>query len=1630
MRILIVDDRPLGARKLRDDILTAEPAYQVEIATDEGRAADLARQIVQDATEHFNVLLIDDNLGVGLNGSELMAELRQLSPNSEAIIFTARADEEGKRRAIETGARAYVSRPINEQELLWQLRGIQKDQSTRQERDWLKIMTEIATQMQMINDVQQLADLIVRGGLRFGFQRARLRLFEQVGREATSDPEMIGMSQAGTPQLKGFENLRLPLSRLLYSQEAINAGKPLVFRDRELGPGGNDEFFAAHGMPLPQGHWFKVPLLSDNYAIGTLTLDNGAEGHIFSPEICVQYIQALGVFGAQAASALERARLHEQAKVAAEEASLLSEISRQVTAVAARGDLNKLLDEVRRQVGGLMDATNFMVVLKDLETGDLDFRRAYDEGRDEPVDRHWRSSDAGLSGYVITKNVAVLTDDTDAFRKAHGIKLYGRPAACWLGVPLHVKEGDLDVAVGVLAVQDYVDKTAYQEHHRNLLQLVADQVAGAIQMAYRLENEAQQRRQEQALQHLHSALPRLIQESEDSFWHAVLTTVTHGDGIRFNRAALFWYDQSGENMQGRMGIGYFTRSDARRTWEDDLREGRSLEQYITAPHLASGRVTPLQQEIIDWRPDTGKPTGPCYRMWLEGTRQVMSSDSLQNSLPARLLQPPDLLDGASEYPCALVPVKSDDKVMGLLVVDNAFDGKPLRSGDLNKVDIVLAEAMRVWSDHQKASQAQQLGESYEQILALDHRLTAKAAEQTLKDSLQELCREAQALTHADCVVAYPYHSSLGGYDLNLVSHVGLAQLEEFRAHTRNKPRQHGVTFTIVQSGTLAVPDVRTSNVAFGGRRLEEHTFLKREQIRALIGTPMRQTATGESLGVIYLDYRAPQTFTELDLARAEHLAAIGAKIISYHRETERQKLGVAEAERSEQQLRRDMQILNKIQRLALAGDSDEQKVIRAILMNAADLFEQPVSITLALLSWKAKGEQNRQVRYDWRLDKLGRLKSRRVKVNEGLIGNALGQNGSCIVRNSLAIPIHQGEMSVAALMVKKTDRRATFDAVEQEVAERLTTVASSALDNVRTRTYLRALSETVGAISDKKGLKDTLRVVVDRARMVAPDIDCVTLWYEDHEQKTLVAGPSFGVMNEEHRGPNLKTDHLVRAVMERHRPIFATTVERESVLWGDFVQDEGIASVAAFPLRFGEKPAAFGALFFNYRRAHEFTSLERTMFPIFANAAATAIHSAQTIDQVERRDKHLKMGLALAVQASASLDRDEVLRGILVELSEYYRHNDEEGTLPYIMLYDEQAKALVLPQIAREFYRPDRPEYEHRVHLRIDGQGITTRTARRARDAGKVVVDNVSNVHKDRDYVEVNSRTQSELCAGLVIEKNLLGALVIKSDRPEAFDWEDEQLVTMAAQQVTLVLDRLNRVVKARRDASVAGAMAWAADIAHDINNDVGYIRNRAYWLREGEPSISEEGKTWAREIDMRAKQLADSVRDARFRRQELENFSLTELLHERATAWAATRAAHTEVQIAATDAYTVRGDRELLWRAIRHLLRNARDAIEAAGSEHRRITLRLSSAHADHVELQIEDTGPGVAEEARRRILREPFSTKRGEGSGYGLLIAQWLVESLGGSIYLYPSDPGRGACFGIRLPLKFQEEHHDSSE
>jgi PAS domain S-box-containing protein len=102
------------------------------------------------------------------------------------------------------------------------------------------------------------------------------------------------------------------------------------------------------------------------------------------------------------------------------------------------------------------------------------------------------------------------------------------------------------------------------------------------------------------------------------------------------------------------------------------------------------------------------------------------------------------------------------------------------------------------------------------------------------------------------------------------------------------------------------------------------------------------------------------------------------------------------------------------------------------------------------------------------------------------------------------------------------------------------------------------------------------------------------------------------------------------------------------------------------------------------------------------------------------------------------------------------------------------------------------------------------------------------------------------------------------------------------------------------------------------------------------------------------------------------------------------------------------------------NLLKNAAQAMIANPPDRRpSITLRLRCEDRYAV-LEVEDNGPGMTEDIRRRVFEPFFTTKEpGVGTGLGLSVSYMIVTQNHKGLMEVQSTPGRGTLFTVRLPI-----------
>jgi CheY-like chemotaxis protein len=109
--ILVVDDEPdvevLFRQQFRRDLRAAR--FAMEFA----QSAPMALQCIADAGDRSLILVLSDINMPGVTGLELLPKAKALRPDVPIIMITAYGDAETKRKALENGAEALLTKPID-----------------------------------------------------------------------------------------------------------------------------------------------------------------------------------------------------------------------------------------------------------------------------------------------------------------------------------------------------------------------------------------------------------------------------------------------------------------------------------------------------------------------------------------------------------------------------------------------------------------------------------------------------------------------------------------------------------------------------------------------------------------------------------------------------------------------------------------------------------------------------------------------------------------------------------------------------------------------------------------------------------------------------------------------------------------------------------------------------------------------------------------------------------------------------------------------------------------------------------------------------------------------------------------------------------------------------------------------------------------------------------------------------------------------------------------------------------------------------------------------------------------------------------------------------------------------------
>jgi PAS domain S-box-containing protein len=1118
------------------------------------------------------------------------------------------------------------------------------------------------------------------------------------------------------------------------------------------------------GMPQDFQWLLVVPLKTHERTVGLLTL---GELRDWKRAPLSADKRALTVAIAnQTAALIDRMHLHE---ITDRRRQLLTKMDEGLRQVRAELETTRLLKQIVRRatellgcrVGGLYInrphlAEVEMNVVEELPETMIGKRQPHAEGLIGLVARTGKSK--------IIHNYNIWPDREDTFDQCH----FQTVAAVPLRRAGEVKE--------VLFVAIDEGSRQFSETDLEILERFAMHAEQALHISRLMDREQRMFSQLNVLHHISDYIQAA--GDLDKILHVVLTGVTAGYGLGFNRAALLLLDERREYLIGQMGIGHLSESEAQAAWEQHhLRGLEDFGQYLELLEQDRLPMTPVGARIRGLRlPVRAQKTDSFWRAMSERHYTLVTQGEL-NQLPDSFL-----IAFEPGLPLVVAPLLAREQVIGFLVVDNKFTRSPITQEAIealltfaNTAALVI-DNTRLY-DQMKAAR-ERLRAFYEASNAL---LASQDPERVLQDTVERACTAASA----------------AGVSVILIDEHEQAQT----LAAAGIDRSLNITEVIRPKG-LSVQVMRT-----GASEIIEDTNENRERVNpdwfqrgiaAALCLPL--SLEGRHIGVMWFHYEQPRHFST-SMIEAMQLY-VNQAAISYDN---------ARRIKEQEQMRQAAE--------AFARATESQGVLEQIVHSAQEVLqansafiwsydsvrnqfipENLVAVGISATLWQEFHEEPPLPKdTTYAIMEQGWIGVRDVRDTQlfGFLGEATRKLFKRIsVQSFQGIALVAGDEKLGVLYVNY-NRLRSFSPEERQTAETFANHAALALKKAK---LLEQVSKTrnaarmVAKVTVLENLKSTLQSVVDETRG-ALGCDAITLYIYDHNKDRLSLAITTGVWypRRASRFAHVPGNSLVFQMI-KHNEMYIVDDSTIDLLFKEsrFTRDEQIASCVAIPLNVGSE--SVGAMFINYRVRHRFTSDELTNIELFAHQAAVAIRNAQLFEQMHRWAGALEALYRAGRIVTGSLDLDKILAAIAEQAYKLTGTYGKKARYCHLALVKEHALEFIAAYPARYLFRIQRKLGIINLD-RSEPIGITGRTIR----SGQSQL--IGDVAQHPDYLEYDGKTRSELAVPIKIGDDVIGVINVEHPDHNAFDEGDQRALEALAAQAAIAIENARLYVQVRQRA-------------------------------------------------------------------------------------------------------------------------------------------------------------------------------------------------------------------------------------
>lgn len=178
-------------------------------------------------------------------------------------------------------------------------------------------------------------------------------------------------------------------------------------------------------------------------------------------------------------------------------------------------------------------------------------------------------------------------------------------------------------------------------------------------------------------------------ESIDEVCFALLTVVTAGQGLGFNRAMLFWHDDESDEVQGHCAIGPASDGEAERIWRElaEQEPWLDLRELVTRGLAGAPQEAELAQSIrkVTLTRDAGAAR-LARALW---ERMELHGDELHDPADRAIVEHLDLQHFVT------LPMLRGERSLGFLLVDNRYSGEGLLPEQVDVLQVLARFATSI-----------------------------------------------------------------------------------------------------------------------------------------------------------------------------------------------------------------------------------------------------------------------------------------------------------------------------------------------------------------------------------------------------------------------------------------------------------------------------------------------------------------------------------------------------------------------------------------------------------------------------------------------------------------------------------------------------------------------------------------------------------------------------------------------------------------------------------------------------------------------------------------------------------------------------------------------------------------------